>query len=133
MRIPIHFTIIISMYIVLKTFGVTVPFTKILGNIPLCFFLGTLPITPGGLGTTNVAMVELLYRYVSGPIFAAGLVTPQEMLFTATLLWMFANYSLKVIVGALSLSRVSTHLFEPTPEEPEETIEEEAVHVGGNI
>lgn len=133
MRIPIHFTIIISMYIVLKTFGVSIPFTKILGNIPLCFFLGTLPITPGGLGTTNAAMVELLYRYVSGPIFTSGAITPQQMLFTATLLWMFANYLMKVITGVLSLRRVSKHLFEPTPEEPEEKIEGEASHIGGNI
>jgi uncharacterized membrane protein YbhN (UPF0104 family) len=133
MRIPIHFTIIISMFVVLKTFGVSIPFTKILGNMPLCFFIGTLPITPGGLGTTNAAIVELLYRYVSGPIFASGAITPQEMLFTATLLWMFANYLLKVIVGTLSLSKVSSHLFQPTPEEPEEKIEHEAAHLGGNI
>lgn len=133
MRIPIHFTIIISMYIVLKTFGVSIPFTRILGNIPLVFLLGTLPITPGGLGTTNAAMVELLYRHVSGPIFASGAITPQEMLFTATLLWMFANYMLKVLTGTLTLRRVSTQMFEPTPEEPEEKIEHEASHVGGNI
>lgn len=133
MRIPIHFTIIISMYVVLKTFNVSIPFTKILGNIPLVFFLGTLPITPGGLGTTNAATVELLYRYVSGPIFDAGAITPKEMLFAATLLWMFANYALKIITGIFSLKRVSTHLFEPTPEEPEDKIEDEAAHMGGNI
>jgi len=133
MRIPIHFTIIISMYVVLKTFNVSIPFTRILGNVPLVFFLGTLPITPGGLGTTNAAMVELLYRHVSGPIFASGAVTPQEMLFAATLLWMFANYLLKVITGTILLRRVSTQMFEPTPEEPEEKIEHEAAHLGGNI
>jgi uncharacterized membrane protein YbhN (UPF0104 family) len=133
MRIPIHFTIIISMYVVLKTFGVSIPFTVILGNLPLVFLLGTLPITPGGLGTTNAAMVELLYRHVSGPIFATGQVTPQEMIFTATLLWMFANYMLKIIVGTTLIKKVSTHMFEPTPEEPEEKIEKEAAHLGGNI
>jgi len=121
------------MYVVLKTFGVSIPFTVILGNLPLVFLLGTLPITPGGLGTTNAAMVELLYRHVSGPIFATGQVTPQEMIFTATLLWMFANYMLKIIVGTTLIKKVSTHMFEPTPEEPEEKIEKEAAHLGGNI
>jgi uncharacterized membrane protein YbhN (UPF0104 family) len=134
MRIPIHFTIIISMYVVLKTFGVSIPFTTILGNVPLVFFIGTLPITPGGLGTTNAALVELLYRHVSGPIFATGNITPQEILFTATLLWMFVNYLFKIITGIFSLRHVSKHLFEPTPEEPEEEVlEHEAAHMGGNI
>ena len=133
MRIPIHFTIIISVYVLLKTFGVSIPFTKVLGNIPLVFLLGTLPITPGGLGTTNAAMVELLHRYVSGPNFQSGAITPQELLFTATLLWMFTNYMFKIFTGTLLLRHVSRHLFEPTVDEPEEKIEHEAAHLGGNI
>lgn len=133
MRTPIHLTIIVSMYVVLLTFGVNIPFTKILGNIPLVFFIGTLPITPGGLGTTNAATVELLNRYLTGPIFDAGLITPQELLLAATLLWMFANYMLKAITGTIYLSRVSKDLFAPTPKEPEEKIEKEASHMGGNI
>ena len=68
-RTPIHFTIIISMYVVLLTFHAHIPFTKILGNVPIVFFIGTLPITPGGLGTTNALMVELLHKYLTGPIF----------------------------------------------------------------
>jgi uncharacterized membrane protein YbhN (UPF0104 family) len=132
-RTPIHFTIIISMYVVLRTFDAYIPFTKILGNIPIVFLIGTLPITPGGLGTTNALMVELLNKYLTGPIFQNGKVTPQEILFTASLLWMFANYLLKVVVGVFFLRKVSKDLFRPTEEVPEEVAEEEAAHMGGNI
>jgi len=133
MRIPIHFTIIISLYIVVMTFGCHIPFTKILSNIPLVFFIGTLPITPGGLGTTNAAMVELLKGYLTGPIFANGQVTPAELLFSASLLWLFGNYLLKVLTGTVFMSFVSKKLFTPTPNEPEEAVEHEAVHIGGNL
>ncbi|MFH1830052.1 MAG: lysylphosphatidylglycerol synthase transmembrane domain-containing protein [Pseudomonadota bacterium] len=133
MRTPIHLTIIISMYVVLLTFHTHIPFTKILGNVPLVFLVGTLPITPGGLGTTNALMVELLYPYLTGSIFGNGKVTPQELLFTATLLWMFANYFLKVIVGGSIFVKISKDLFKPTKDVPEENAEHEAAHVGGNI
>ncbi len=132
-RTPIHFTIIISMYVVLLTFDAHIPFTKILGNVPIVFFIGTLPITPGGLGTTNALMVELLHGYLTGPIFDSGRVSPQEILFAATLLWMFANYLLKIVVGSILLRRISRDLFKPTREVPEERAEHEAAHVRGNI
>lgn len=133
MRIPIHFTIIISIYVVIKTFGCHIPFTKILGNIPLVFFIGTLPITPGGLGTTNAVMVELLKGYLTGPLFAEGSVTPAQLLFSASLLWMFGNYVLKVLTGTIFMGFVSKKLFEPTPNEPEEKVEHDAVPLGGNL
>ena len=132
-RIPIHFTIIISMYVVIRTFHAYIPFTKILGNVPIVFLVGTLPITPGGLGTTNALMVELLYKYLTGPIFSNGKVTPQELLFTATVLWMFANYTLKVLVGSIFLRKVSKDLFKPTEDVPEEEAEDEAAPMGGNL
>lgn len=133
MRIPIHFTIIVSMYVVLHTFHASIPFIKILGNVPLVFFIGTLPITPGGLGTTNAAMVELLSPYISGPVFASGGVTPQELIFTATILWMFVNYSMKAIIGTFFLKKASKDLFKPTEDVPEEEAEKESAHLGGNL
>lgn len=133
MRIPIHFTIIIQTYIVVRTFNAFVPFVKVLGNIPLVFFIGTLPITPGGLGTTNAATVELLSPYLTGQVFDLGTVTPAELLFTATLLWVFVNYALKAISGSILLKKVSRDLFRPTKDEPEEKTEHDAAHMGGNL
>ncbi|OGQ44817.1 MAG: hypothetical protein A3H42_04145 [Deltaproteobacteria bacterium RIFCSPLOWO2_02_FULL_46_8] len=111
LRIPIHISLIVSMVVVLKTFGVLVPFVKILGNIPLVILIGALPITPGGLGTTNAALVELLNPYLKGPLFDNGTITPSELLFAASLLWMFANYFLKTVIGAFCLRHVSKSLF----------------------
>lgn len=132
MRTPIHLTIILYMYVIIHTFHASIPFIKILGNVPLIFFIGTLPITPGGLGTTNAATVELLSPYLTGAVFSSGEVTPKQLLFTATILWMFSNYLLKAITGTVMLRRISKDLFRPTEDQSEETVEEESPHIGGN-
>lgn len=111
LRTPIHVSLIISMYIVLKTFDVTVPFLKILGNMPLAFLVGTIPITPGGLGTANAVIVELLNPHLKSPLFDQGIITASELLLAASLLWMFSNYLLKILVGLFCLKKVSKELF----------------------
>ena len=82
-RAPIHIAIILSMFIILQTFNCYIPFTKILGNMPLVLMASTLPITPGGLGTSNVATVELLAPYLTGNIVAK--VGAKQILFAASL------------------------------------------------
>ena len=111
LRTPIHFTIMLSFYVVAQTFGASIPFAQILGNIPIVFFIGSLPLTPGGLGTSNLAMVELLSPHLSSPIFATGELSAKEMMFTLTLLWMFTNYLFKFLIGTFFLRRVSKELF----------------------
>lgn len=133
MRMPIHLAIISFMFVVVKTFHAAIPFANVLGNVPVIFLIGTLPITPGGLGTVNVAMVELLSPYLTGPAFADGGVSPRELLFTATLLWIFLNYAMKAITGTILIRRVSRDLFKPTLDVPEEKAEREAAHLGGNF
>ena len=133
MRIPIHFTIIVSMYVVVRTFGCDIPFTQILSNIPIIFLIGTLPITPGGLGTSNALMVELLKGHVTGPVFKTGAVTPAELIFSASLLWLFINYLLKIITGSVLMGFVSRKLFEPTADTPEEVAEKDSAPLGGNL
>ncbi len=132
-RAPIHVAIIFYMYIVLQTFDVSCPIIRILGNVPVVFMIGTLPITPGGLGTTNAAMVELLSPYITSPLFESGRISPREMLFTITIVWMSTNYAIKAIVGTILMRRVSKNLFKPTSDVPEEVAEEEAPHMRGNI
>jgi uncharacterized membrane protein YbhN (UPF0104 family) len=129
MRIPILLTIVASTYVVVKTFNCHVPFTVILGNVPLVLLIGTLPITPGGLGTTNAVLVELLKNDITGPVLQNGLVTPAELLFSVSLLWMFGNYLLKILTGTILMAFVPKKLFQPTPHEPEEKVEKEASHL----
>lgn len=110
LRTPIHISLIFSSYILIKTFGVDCPFLPILGSFPVVMLVGSVPITPGGLGTSNATMVELLSPHLSGPIFDQGIVSPQELLLAASLLWMFTNYSLKTLLGAICLKKVSKDL-----------------------
>lgn len=117
MRFPIHISLIVSMYVVLRTFDVFVPFLQLVGNIPLVVLTGMIPITPGGFGTTNAVMVELLNPYLKSPIFDQGVITPSELLFAASLLWMFTNLILKTLFGMICLKNVSKDLFQPPLEQ----------------
>lgn len=114
LRTPIHVSLIISSYVLIQTFGAYCPFLPILGSFPLVMLVGILPITPGGLGTTNATMVELLYPYVT--LIGAGKVTSQELLLAASVLWMVSNYFLKVLFGMICLKKVSKDLFKATPQ-----------------
>jgi len=133
MRLPVHFMIIISMYIILLTFNAHIPFIKVLGNLPIIFLAGTLPITPGGLGTVNVLSMELFSKYITGSIFAEGKITPKDLILASTILWEFYNYVLKVLLGTILLNFVSRKYFKPTPDITEEVAEHEAAHLGGNF
>ncbi len=117
MRTPIHACIIACMYVVLLTFGAHVPLITILGATPIAFMLGVLPISPGGLGVTNGALVELLQQYIHSPLIDQGATTGAALILAASLLWVFANMALKAAIGALYLLRVSKDLFEPPPGE----------------
>lgn len=111
MRIPIHISIIFFLYMAIKTFHAEIPFVNVLGSVPIAFLVGTIPITPGGLGTTNYIIVEMLKPYISGPLISKGIVTAEGCLFALTLLWMITNYSFKAILAFAWLQKVSKNLF----------------------
>lgn len=132
-RSPIHIAIVLFLFIAVKAFNAQVPMVNVLGNVPIAFLIGTIPITPGGLGTTNVAIVELLSSHVSGPAIDQGIISAKELIFAITILWMFVNYTLKTLVGVGWLQRVSKQLFKPTDEvEPQEVVSK-ATHLMGDI
>jgi len=123
----------VGMYLALFTFNARVPFLKVLANIPLVFFIGALPITPGGLGTSNAALVTLFEPFVTGPAIASGAVAAGDLIFSFSLIWLFANYAMKALTGVICLKLVSKDLFKATPEVPEEEAERQAPYVSGNI
>jgi len=130
-RLPVHVFIMCGMYVAIMTFNAHVPFMKIISNIPLVFFIGALPITPGGLGTSNVALVELFKPFIQSASITSGAITAGDLLFSFSLVWMFANYMMKALTGVVCMRFVSRDLFRPTVEVTEDEAEEEAVHVGG--
>lgn len=132
-RIPVHVFIMFGMYFAVRTFNAYIPFVKILSNIPLTFFIGALPITPGGLGTSNAALVELFKPFIESPFISNGAISAGDLLFSFSLVWMFANYGMKALTGLICFKFVSKDLFKPTPEVTEAEAEAEAAHIGGNI
>lgn len=123
MRLPVHALILLSLYVVALTFRSHIPFINVAANTPLIFFIGSIPITPGGLGTTNAVLVELFKPYITSAAIANGLISAGDLLFAMSLMWMFANYLLKSSAGLIAIKFVSRALFEPTPNVSEETAE----------
>lgn len=105
LRLPLHLFFILSMWILIRLFGASIGFKEVLVTVPIIFFLGTIPITPGGLGTVQLATVELLKNQVSSPHFTPGSPSAEEMLFALSLAWMGSNYLIKALVGLYYLWR----------------------------
>lgn len=132
-RLPVHVFIMGGMFVALRAFGIDVAFIKVISNIPIVFFIGSLPITPGGLGTSNAALVELFRPFISAPAISSGQVSAGDLLFSFSLAWIFANYLMKAAIGLFCMRFVSRDLFAPTSDVSEATAEAEAAHIGGNI
>jgi uncharacterized membrane protein YbhN (UPF0104 family) len=111
LRLPMHAVIICSLYVVVRAFQAHIPFVTIVTTFPVILLVGVLPITPGGLGTVQAATIQFLKGRISSPLFSQGLITPEEMLLAISLAWMFSNYLLKALFGALCLRKVQSNLF----------------------
>lgn len=107
LRLPLHLFFILSMWVLIHLFGASITWKQALVTVPLIFFLGTIPITPGGLGTVQLATVELLKNQVTSPNFSTGSLQAEEMLFALSLAWMGSNYIIKALVGLFYLWRRS--------------------------
>ena len=111
-RLPMHLMISSGLYLVAITFHSYLPWPVALAGVPLILLVGILPLTPGGLGTTQLATVALFEKHLvmpTGVDFSAS-----EILFSISLIWLFANYFLKALWGALCLhsytKQTSEHL-----------------------
>jgi uncharacterized membrane protein YbhN (UPF0104 family) len=116
LRFPIHALIITSMWVVLRLFGATLPLHYVLATMPIIFLLGAIPLTPGGLGATQIATVEILKNQISSPAIVQGSLRPEELLFAMSLTWMFTNYFLKAIAGFIYLGSTKRQLFKEDSE-----------------
>ena len=98
-RLPLHLTFISSFWVIVRLFGATIAWKDVFGTIPIVFLFGALPISPGGLGVTQVATVELLKDKIASPHFQTGSFGAEETLFALSLAWLGANYLIKMLVG----------------------------------
>ena len=90
LRLPMHLAINTSFYFIALSFGTFIPFWKVIARLPLVILVGTIPVTPGGLGTVQVATVEFFKSDVSEPI-----------LLSMSLAFVFMNYFLKAVTGSI--------------------------------
>jgi len=112
-RIPFHALVITSLYFLAIVFDAHLPFFDVITTIPVVLLLAGLPLTPGGLGASQIATVEF---FKSKIVMSHGNLGPEELLFAMSLVWMFANYFLKAIAGLLFLKITPREYFDPLPE-----------------
>ncbi|MCP5464511.1 MAG: flippase-like domain-containing protein [Deltaproteobacteria bacterium] len=79
---------------------------------PLIMLVSTLPITPAGLGTGQVLILEFFKTRLHSPLIEAGTIDAETLLLASSLLWILFNQIIKALFGALCLSRTSRELFE---------------------
>jgi len=115
-RLPIHSVIISSTWFLVRFTGASIPVRDILAATPVILLIGALPITPGGLGTAQLATVELLKDHLTLPPGAAGKIGPEELLLAISLAWMLLNYLLKFLAGTFCLRGASRDLFREAPD-----------------
>lgn len=108
LRFPLHAALVMAIWCLMRTFGGTIDLLPTLGNAPIAVLIGVIPISWGGIGTSNKALVDLLEPHVtlSTETMAAG-VSTAELILAASLLWMLANYLIKFLLGICFLPRAS--------------------------
>lgn len=67
-RLPHLSALLIFHYAMLSAFGIVVPISQAILTLPIVFFIGVLPISVQGLGTSQAAAVYFFSRYASGPL-----------------------------------------------------------------
>jgi len=107
-RLPIHLMLIGAFYLVAQCFQSHIDLSALLGNAPIAVLIGVIPISWGGVGTSNKALVDLLAPHTQILSAAAGHITPEELILAMSLLWMFLNYLLKLGFGMVYLTRQRT-------------------------
>ena len=114
-RLPLHLSFVIAIFLSVRFFHAHIPITSLLASIPLIYLIGSLPITPGGLGTTQAAFVILLQNHITAVSITAGTSTPEGLLLAMSILWACANYLFKALFGLFFFKRFLTPHSRETP------------------
>lgn len=114
LRTPIMLFIVVSFFLWIHAFRSSVPLTDVLLYSPLIMVVGTLPITPAGVGTVQAFCIEFFRHNLTSPLIQQKLYTPEEILLAASLLWAISNVILKVLFGLYCLTKKSRSLFAET-------------------
>lgn len=116
-RIPATLLILAGFYICIYTFRSFIPIVDIALYTPPLMIVGTLPITPAGLGTVQALCIEFFKTSLSSPLVDQKIFSVEQILLSASLFWAFTNLALKAIFGFYCLKKESKSLFEEMPTE----------------
>ena len=86
-KLAYHLIAVAAFYFGLRAFGIDVPFTLVLATTPTIEAIGGLPITPGGLGTQQAAMLYFFGGHgTEAAIIAFGFSLPIALMVARSLL-----------------------------------------------
>jgi hypothetical protein len=67
LRAPMFFVALVFHFFAVRTFGIEIPFWRMLALLPIIFMLASLPITVAHLGTTQAAWIFFFQAYAPAP------------------------------------------------------------------
>ncbi len=116
LRAPTIFMVLLSFYFWSDAFRSPIPFSSIVLYAPIILLVGTLPITPGGVGMVQALCITLFKDKIAGagPLISSHQYSPEQILFAASLLWGMTNLVLKLLIGFYCLSKKSKNFFVET-------------------
>ena len=115
LRLPVIVIILLANYFLFQSFRSHLPMTDIMAYSPIIAVVGTLPITPSGIGTTQALAIEFFRKSLSGPLITEGIYSAGQIILASSLLWVFFNFALKALFGLFCIHKKSKSLFEETP------------------
>ncbi len=111
-RLPTVFLVIFSFFLWSHAFKSPIPLQDIFIYGPIILVVGTLPLTPGGVGTVQALCVEFFKNNLHSPLIETHTFTAEQILFSSSLLWVIGNALCKITFGFYCLKQKSKHLFE---------------------
>lgn len=115
-RAPVLAVVVCGYNLAVMSFNAHIDWVYILLYNPIILFVGSLPLTPAGLGTSQVLMLRFYQDVTTGPLIESGAVSAANILLTSSLAWILLNQLFKALYGAYCLSHTSRQLFEGSAE-----------------
>lgn len=88
---------------------------------PIILFICTLPLTPAGLGTSQLLIIFFFRDHLVSPLIDSGILTPEKILLATSITWILMNQVIKALFGSLCLNLTSRDLFEEKSCQPQTT------------
>lgn len=114
LRAPLLIIVLAGYRWALLSFQADLSWQAIFTYNPIIMFISALPLTPAGLGTSQVMTIAFFKNLIQSPHIASGTATAANILLTSSLLWFLANQALKALFGGYALTQVSRKLFKET-------------------